>query len=54
MSGEGHGWYLGQVKVVLVVLELDVDNLHTFAIEKKAQRKRRMFNMEYNIKSYIF
>jgi hypothetical protein len=41
MSGEEHGWSLGQVKVVLVVSELGVNNLHTFAIEKKAHRKRR-------------
>jgi hypothetical protein len=30
-----------------------VNNLHTFAIGKKAQRKR-MFNLKYNIKSYMF
>jgi hypothetical protein len=27
-----------------------VDNLHTFAIEKKALRKKRMFNPNYNVK----
>jgi hypothetical protein len=26
---------------------------YTFAIEKKAQRKREMFNLKYNIKSYF-
>jgi hypothetical protein len=31
-----------------------VNNLHTFAIEKKAQRKRRMFNLKYSIKSCMF
>jgi hypothetical protein len=31
-----------------------VSNIHKFAIEKKAQRKRRMFNLKYNIKSYKF
>jgi hypothetical protein len=30
------------------------NNLHIFAIEKKAQRKRRMFNLKYNTKSYMF
>jgi hypothetical protein len=30
------------------------NNLHTFAIEKKAQRERRMFNLKDNIESYIF
>jgi hypothetical protein len=30
-----------------------VNNLHTSAIEKKAQRKRGMFNLKYNIKSYF-
>jgi hypothetical protein len=29
----------GQVKVVLLSLSYDVNNLHTFAIEKKAQRE---------------
>jgi hypothetical protein len=29
----------------------DVENLHTFSVEKKAWRKRRMFNMKYNIRS---
>jgi hypothetical protein len=29
-----------------------VNNLHIFGIEKKVQR--RMFNLKYNIKSYIF
>jgi hypothetical protein len=31
-----------------------VDNLYAFAIEKRAQRKRRMFNLKYNIKTYKF
>jgi hypothetical protein len=31
-----------------------VNNLHILIIEKQAQRKRRMFNLKYNIKSYIF
>jgi hypothetical protein len=31
-----------------------MNNLRTFVIEKKAQRKRRIFNLKYNIKSYIF
>jgi hypothetical protein len=31
-----------------------VNNLHTFEIEKKTQRQRRMFNLKYNIKSYLF
>jgi hypothetical protein len=31
-----------------------MNNLHTFAIGKKPQRKRRMFNLKYNIKSYMF
>jgi hypothetical protein len=26
-----------------------VNNLHTFAIENKAQKKKRMFIMKYNI-----
>jgi hypothetical protein len=29
-----------------------MNNLHTFVVEKKAQRKRRMFNLKYNVKSY--
>jgi hypothetical protein len=31
-----------------------VNNLHMFTIEKEAQRKRRMFNLKYNIKSCMF
>jgi hypothetical protein len=31
-----------------------VNNLQTFVTERKAQRKRRMFNLKYNIKSYPF
>jgi hypothetical protein len=31
----------------------DMNRLHIFAIEKKAQRRRR-FSLKYNIKSYIF
>jgi hypothetical protein len=31
-----------------------VNNLHIFAIEKKAQGKRRMFNLKCNVKSYMF
>jgi hypothetical protein len=31
-----------------------VNNLHTFAIEKNALGKRRMFNLEYNIDSPAF
>jgi hypothetical protein len=30
-----------------------VNNPHTFAIEKKAQRKRGMLILKYNIKSYM-
>jgi hypothetical protein len=42
-NAEGHGWSLGQ----------DANNLHTFTTEK-AEKKRRMFNLEYNIKSKMF
>jgi hypothetical protein len=31
-----------------------VNNLHTFAIGKQVKRKRRMFNLKYNIKSHMF
>jgi hypothetical protein len=31
-----------------------MNNLHTFAIKKKAQGKRRMFNLKYIIKSNMF
>jgi hypothetical protein len=31
-----------------------VNNIHIFAIEKKAQRKTQMFNLKYNIKSILF
>jgi hypothetical protein len=42
----GRAWEsLGRVKVV---------NHHTFTAEKKAQRKRRLFNQKYNIKSSMF
>jgi hypothetical protein len=27
-----------------------VNNLHTFVVEKEALRKRRLFNLKYNIK----
>jgi hypothetical protein len=30
-----------------------MNKLYTFAIEKKAQRKTRMFNFKYNTKSYM-
>jgi hypothetical protein len=30
------------------------NNLYTLAIEKKAQRKRTMFNLKYNVKSPLF
>jgi hypothetical protein len=50
MSGERHGWSLGQVRLFL---SEGVNNLHTFAIEKKAQRKRGMFNLKYTL-SHVF
>jgi hypothetical protein len=49
----GHGWSLGQVKVVLAVPELGVSNLPTFAIEKKDQRKRGTFSLKCSM-SNIF
>jgi hypothetical protein len=30
-----------------------VNNLHKFAIKKKTQRKRRMFNLKCNIAIYV-
>jgi hypothetical protein len=39
MSWERHGWSLGQ----------GVNNLHTLAIEKEAQRKRATINLKCNI-----
>jgi hypothetical protein len=41
MSEEEFVWSLGQ----------GVSNLYIYANEKKAQRKRRMFNLKYDIKS---
>jgi hypothetical protein len=32
MRGEGHGWFLGQVRAVQAVLGPGVDNLHTHTI----------------------
>jgi hypothetical protein len=54
MSEEGHGWSLSQVGWFELSLCQGVNNLHTFATEKKAQGKRRIFNLKYNIKSFMF
>jgi hypothetical protein len=43
-GGVGHGCTLSE----------GVNNLPTFAIEKKARRKTGMFNLKFNIKSIIF
>jgi hypothetical protein len=48
----GHSW--AEVRVFSVSLGQAVNNLHTFAIEKKVQRKRSMLNLKYSIKSYMF
>jgi hypothetical protein len=40
MSGEEHGWSLGQVRVVGAVPELGGEQPHTFAPEKKAEKER--------------
>jgi hypothetical protein len=48
----GGSW--ANVGEVELSLSQDVNNLHIFAIEKKARSKRRMFTLKYNIKSYRF
>jgi hypothetical protein len=53
MSGEQYGRSLGQVEVVCVPSQ-GMHKLHSFAVEKRAQRKRKMFNLKYSIKSCIF
>jgi hypothetical protein len=53
MSGEGHGWSLGSGGGGWFELFPGqvVNNLHTFAIAKKAQRMRGMFNLKCDIKA---
>jgi hypothetical protein len=52
MNGEGHGWPLGRRWGWLLSLGLSVNNLYVFAVEKVLGN--RMFNVKYNIKSYMF
>jgi hypothetical protein len=48
----GHGWPLGQRWGWLLSLGQSVNNLYVFAVEKVLGN--RMFNVKYNIKSYMF
>jgi hypothetical protein len=50
MSGVGHECFLGWGGHGKLSLGQGVNNLHTLAIEKKAQRKTRMINLKHNIK----
>jgi hypothetical protein len=56
MDEWGGAWVVPGLRWGWFELSLDqgVNNLHTFAIEKKAQRKRGMFNLKCNIKLYMF
>jgi hypothetical protein len=53
MSREGHGLSLGQMRVVLVVPELECEEPTNLQL-KRQLRERGMLNLKYNIKSYIF
>jgi hypothetical protein len=50
MSGKGFGWSLGQDGCGLSGPGLGCE-FAQFAVEKKAKKKRRLFNLKYNIKS---
>jgi hypothetical protein len=49
--GRGTGGLWAGLGLIELSLRYGVNNLHTFVIEKKAQRKRGIFNLKYSIKS---
>jgi hypothetical protein len=55
MSGAG-GWVVSELRWEWFELSPSqgVNNLHTFAIEKRLREKRSVFNMKYSIMSFMF